>query len=101
MELIRSKKRALLAVVIIIATAAGTQYRDKQDAPPSHQSATQNTTKTAIIQTAGTEEAEATDTKTAVAGDSDSRGHQPSKPMIWFLGSTLLGMVGLKRFGLG
>ncbi len=99
MELIRSKKRALLAVVIIVATAAGTQYRDEQDASTSHQSATQNTTKTAIVQTAGTE-VEAADTKTAVAGDSDSRGHQPSKPMIWFLGSTLLGMVGLKRFGL-
>ena len=100
MELIRSKKRALLAVIIIVATAAGTQYRDEQGTPTSHRNATKTTTGTATTKIADTE-AKASDTKTAVAGDSDSRAHQPSKPMIWFLGSTLLGMVGLKRFGLG
>ncbi len=81
MQQTTSKTRLALAGAIIIVTAIGlyNSYNKRIEA----QRATIITTPT-----------------TAIAGDSGSRDHELSKPAVWFLGSTLLGLVGLKRFGL-
>jgi len=76
-----SKRRLALAGAIVIVTAYSLQYHYNKRFEAQQP----------IVSTTA---------KTAIAGDSGSRDHEPSKPLIWFLGSTLLGLVGLKRFGL-
>lgn len=81
MEKSISKRRLALAGAIVIVTTFSLQYRYNKHVKAQHP----------IVSTTA---------KTAIAGDSGSRDHEPGKPLIWFLGSTLLGLVGLKRFGL-
>ncbi len=80
MEKTTSKRRLALAGAIIIVTAIGLQHSYNKRIE-----AEQPTIITA---------------KTAVAGDSGSRNREPGIPFVWVVGSTLLGLVGLKRFGL-
>ncbi len=81
MEKITSKRRLALAGAIIIVTAIGLQHSYNKRIEAQQPT---------IITTA----------KTAVAGDSGSRNREPGIPFVWVVGSTLLGLVGLKRFGL-
>ena len=73
-----SRTRLALAGIIIAATLFGTQYSQAR-----HQEQQSNLSPVP-----------------ASSEPRGTRGKPPSMPMLWLLGSTLLGMVGLKRFGL-
>ncbi len=76
MEAVTSKRRIALASLIIAGTLFGAQYsHTRHDAARSP-------------------------APTPTTEQHNMRAPAPSKPMLWVLGSTLLGLVGLKRFGL-